>query len=167
MTDRPIHQEITNPISGPFTRPHPAIWRIVFGVSVLYLLSLQFILFQSFSDVKALLRWFDPIRLNKSHLDEKVRGDILTDRVKCGLRVQAQDQTFRIGQQVKVGFSSHHPMYGLISGIRSELLRCLISTRLVAYGHIRMFPFRRLDAQGHVDQTLRYLLVHQRHVGDH
>lgn len=32
--------------NGPFTRPHPAIWRVVFGLSVLYMLLLLFIIFQ-------------------------------------------------------------------------------------------------------------------------
>lgn len=57
--------------NGPFTRPHPAIWRMVFGLSVLYLIFLVFILFQSFSDVKAMLRWIDPENLNKSKLELK------------------------------------------------------------------------------------------------
>ncbi|KRY50325.1 Phosphatidylserine synthase 1, partial [Trichinella britovi] len=57
--------------NGPFTRPHPALWRIVFGLSVFYLMSLQFLLFQNFNDVKAILRWLDPERLNKMKLEEK------------------------------------------------------------------------------------------------
>ena len=32
--------------NGPFTRPHPALWRVVFGCSVVYLMFLVFILFQ-------------------------------------------------------------------------------------------------------------------------
>ncbi|ROT80670.1 hypothetical protein C7M84_000590 [Penaeus vannamei] len=32
--------------NGPFTRPHPAIWRMVFGLSILYMLLLLFIIFQ-------------------------------------------------------------------------------------------------------------------------
>lgn len=27
--------------NGPFTRPHPALWRMVFGLSVLYLVALE------------------------------------------------------------------------------------------------------------------------------
>uniref|UniRef100_A0A5S6QZL9 Phosphatidylserine synthase n=1 Tax=Trichuris muris TaxID=70415 RepID=A0A5S6QZL9_TRIMR len=57
--------------NGPFTRPHPVIWRVVFGLSVFYLLSLQFLLFQSFADVKAILRWWDPVRLSRLQLEEK------------------------------------------------------------------------------------------------
>ncbi|XP_070550344.1 phosphatidylserine synthase 1-like isoform X2 [Ptychodera flava] len=41
--------------NGPFTRPHPAIWRIVFGLSVVYLLALGFILFQNIDDIKAMM----------------------------------------------------------------------------------------------------------------
>jgi phosphatidylserine synthase 1 len=32
--------------NGPFTRPHPAVWRCVFGLSVLYMILLIFMLFQ-------------------------------------------------------------------------------------------------------------------------
>ncbi|XP_077989838.1 phosphatidylserine synthase 1-like [Glandiceps talaboti] len=46
--------------NGPFTRPHPAIWRIVFGLSVIYLLLLGFVLFQSIKDIKALMYSFYP-----------------------------------------------------------------------------------------------------------
>ncbi|KAJ8956872.1 hypothetical protein NQ318_014288 [Aromia moschata] len=44
--------------NGPFTRPHPAIWRMVFGMSVLYLLGCLFILFQNYHTVKNILYWF-------------------------------------------------------------------------------------------------------------
>jgi phosphatidylserine synthase 2 len=31
---------------GPFTRPHPALWRAVLGLTVLYEMFLVFLLFQ-------------------------------------------------------------------------------------------------------------------------
>ncbi|XP_050407373.1 phosphatidylserine synthase 1 [Patella vulgata] len=43
--------------NGPFTRPHPAIWRMVFGVSVLYFMMLLFILFQSRQAVRQMMIW--------------------------------------------------------------------------------------------------------------
>ncbi|XP_012285741.1 phosphatidylserine synthase 1 isoform X2 [Orussus abietinus] len=46
--------------NGPFTRPHPAVWRIVFGCSVLYLMSLLFMLFQNYETVRKILVWIDP-----------------------------------------------------------------------------------------------------------
>ncbi|XP_059412216.1 phosphatidylserine synthase 1 isoform X2 [Carassius carassius] len=46
--------------NGPFTRPHPAIWRMVFGLSVLYFLFLVFLIFLTWDQVKALLYWLDP-----------------------------------------------------------------------------------------------------------
>lgn len=46
--------------NGPFTRPHPAIWRIFFGFSVLYLLFLVFILFLNLSQVRTIMYWVDP-----------------------------------------------------------------------------------------------------------
>ncbi|CAB1333873.1 unnamed protein product [Coregonus sp. 'balchen'] len=45
---------------GPFTRPHPAIWRIVFGLSVLYFLFLVFIIFLNWEQVKNVMYWLDP-----------------------------------------------------------------------------------------------------------
>ena len=32
--------------NGPFIRPHPLLWRMVFGLSVLYLLMVQFLIQQ-------------------------------------------------------------------------------------------------------------------------
>jgi phosphatidylserine synthase 1 len=58
--------------NGPFIRPHPIFWRIVFGVSVLYTLLLQFTVYQSFADVKAVLSWIDPVGLSHEALEEKV-----------------------------------------------------------------------------------------------
>lgn len=46
--------------NGPFIRPHPVIWRMVFGISVLYLMALLFILFQDYSTIKSIMYWFFP-----------------------------------------------------------------------------------------------------------
>ncbi|XP_068737409.1 phosphatidylserine synthase 1-like isoform X2 [Montipora capricornis] len=46
--------------NGPFIRPHPAIWRFIFGASVLYLLFLTFALFQTRDDFRKILFFFDP-----------------------------------------------------------------------------------------------------------
>lgn len=46
--------------NGPFIRPHPVLWRMVFGVSVLYLMMLLFILFQDYSTIKSIMYWFFP-----------------------------------------------------------------------------------------------------------
>lgn len=54
--------------NGPFTRPHPAFWRVVFGTSVLYFLLLAFVLFQRYSDILLMLSWVDPT-LNTSETD--------------------------------------------------------------------------------------------------
>ncbi|CAL8143590.1 unnamed protein product [Orchesella dallaii] len=60
--------------NGPFTRPHPAIWRMVFGLSVLYLLALVFILFQNYDTVKSIFYWIDPELRNFSIDNEKEYG---------------------------------------------------------------------------------------------
>lgn len=46
--------------NGPFTRPHPIVWRLVFGISLLYLLFLEFILFQNYDDVLAIFHYVSP-----------------------------------------------------------------------------------------------------------
>ncbi|TMS18153.1 Phosphatidylserine synthase 1 [Larimichthys crocea] len=46
--------------NGPFTRPHPAIWRMVFGLSVMYFLFLVFLIFLNWDQVKVLMYWLDP-----------------------------------------------------------------------------------------------------------
>ncbi|XP_065347506.1 phosphatidylserine synthase [Cloeon dipterum] len=56
--------------NGPFTRPHPAIWRMVFGASVIYLCTLLFLLFQRYESVMAIFRWLDP-GLKNFHIDQE------------------------------------------------------------------------------------------------
>lgn len=58
--------------NGPFIRPHPVLWRIIFGLSVVYLMILQFTLFQTYEDVKKVLTWLDPKGLGAESLNEKV-----------------------------------------------------------------------------------------------
>ncbi|KAJ4927955.1 hypothetical protein JOQ06_015755 [Pogonophryne albipinna] len=56
--------------NGPFTRPHPAVWRVVFGLSVLYFLFLVFLLFLNWDQVKLLMYWLDPnLRYAKREAD--------------------------------------------------------------------------------------------------
>lgn len=50
--------------NGPFTRPHPAFWRILFGLSVLYLMGLLFLMFQNYKTIMGILYWFDPALRN-------------------------------------------------------------------------------------------------------
>lgn len=46
--------------NGPFTTPHPTVWRAVFGISVLYLITLIFCMFQSYKEVEQMIYWYDP-----------------------------------------------------------------------------------------------------------
>ncbi|XP_037072798.1 phosphatidylserine synthase 1-like [Pollicipes pollicipes] len=45
---------------GPFIRPHPALWRCVFGCSVAYLALLLFVLFQDYATIRAIVIFFFP-----------------------------------------------------------------------------------------------------------
>uniref|UniRef100_A0A8C6MME3 Phosphatidylserine synthase n=1 Tax=Nothobranchius furzeri TaxID=105023 RepID=A0A8C6MME3_NOTFU len=56
--------------NGPFTRPHPALWRMVFGLSVLYFLFLVFLIFLNWDQVKTVMFWLDPdLRYAKQESD--------------------------------------------------------------------------------------------------
>ncbi|XP_032222099.2 phosphatidylserine synthase 2 [Nematostella vectensis] len=50
---------VTQIRDGPFKRPHPAFWRLMLCLSVLYELALIFILFQSVDDARQLLKYID------------------------------------------------------------------------------------------------------------
>nr|SVE75726.1 EOG090X05CZ [Daphnia hispanica] len=84
--------------NGPFTRPHPAVWRMVFGLSVLYLIALQFFLFQNYQTVRSILVWMDP-SLENFHIDmDKEYGvncsDISLERIWSHIDVFAASHFF-------------------------------------------------------------------------
>lgn len=109
--------------NGPFTRPHPAVWRILFGVSVLYLLGLQFLMFQNYKSIMNILYWLDP-SLRNFHID--------MDKVKTHVFA-------KLGQPI----SSEH----LFSGIWCQLFGHYIRTGLVTCGRLCMGPLPRMDVQ--------------------
>ncbi|KAH9038319.1 phosphatidylserine synthase 2 [Lactarius pseudohatsudake] len=45
---------------GPFIRPHPAFWRAVLGLNLLYELALVFLLFQDLNSARAMMTYLDP-----------------------------------------------------------------------------------------------------------
>ncbi|KAJ1345518.1 hypothetical protein KIN20_000072 [Parelaphostrongylus tenuis] len=83
---------------GPFIRPHPVLWRIIFGMSVVYMMILQFTLFQTFTDIKRVLSWLDPEGLSKEKLEEKAYGvncsDITLERIWSHMDVFAVGHFF-------------------------------------------------------------------------
>ena len=44
---------------GPFIRPHPAFWRVVLGVNLLYELALVFLLFQDLKTARHMMTYID------------------------------------------------------------------------------------------------------------
>lgn len=56
--------------NGPFIRPHPAFWRLLFGLSVLYLMFLVFLMFQNHSTIMSIIHWFFP-ELKDFHIDQE------------------------------------------------------------------------------------------------
>ena len=45
---------------GPFIRPHPAFWRIILGINLLYELLLVFLVFQDLSSARGMMTLVDP-----------------------------------------------------------------------------------------------------------
>ncbi|KAH0826147.1 phosphatidyl serine synthase-domain-containing protein [Lanmaoa asiatica] len=45
---------------GPFIRPHPAFWRVVLGINLLYELALVFLLFQDLHSARRMMTFLDP-----------------------------------------------------------------------------------------------------------
>ncbi|KAJ8079905.1 hypothetical protein AAF712_010811 [Marasmius tenuissimus] len=45
---------------GPFIRPHPAFWRMVLGINLLYELALVFLLFQDLGSARTMMTHLDP-----------------------------------------------------------------------------------------------------------
>lgn len=60
--------------NGPFTRPHPSLWRCILGISIMYLLLLQFLVHQDYDTIKAAIVWLDPKMANYTVDSEKEYG---------------------------------------------------------------------------------------------
>jgi len=45
---------------GPFIRPHPAFWRVVLGINLLYELGMVFLLFQDLDTARHMMKYLDP-----------------------------------------------------------------------------------------------------------
>ncbi|KAI0754781.1 phosphatidylserine synthase 2 [Daedaleopsis nitida] len=45
---------------GPFVRPHPAFWRAILGINLLYELALVFLLFQDLDSARSMMKYLDP-----------------------------------------------------------------------------------------------------------
>lgn len=58
---------------GPFIRPHPAFWRIILGLNLLYELALVFLLFQDLQSARTMMTYLDS-NLGKP-LPEKSYGE--------------------------------------------------------------------------------------------
>ncbi|CAH8631191.1 unnamed protein product [Schistosoma haematobium] len=55
--------------NGPFIRPHPALWRMVFGASLLYFLCLVAVVFLRLDEARAILIWVYPELKHMRHSD--------------------------------------------------------------------------------------------------
>ncbi|KAF8739513.1 hypothetical protein AX14_009294 [Amanita brunnescens Koide BX004] len=59
---------------GPFIRPHPAFWRVVLGINLLYELALVFLLFQDIGTARGMMTLIDP-NLGKPLLEKNYTED--------------------------------------------------------------------------------------------
>lgn len=55
--------------NGPFTRPHPALWRVIFGASLLYFLCLVAVVFLRLDEARSILIWVYPELKYMRHSD--------------------------------------------------------------------------------------------------
>lgn len=55
--------------NGPFIRPHPAVWRVVFGASLLYFLSLVLTVFLRLDEARQIIIWLYPELKHMRHSD--------------------------------------------------------------------------------------------------
>ncbi|CAK8675493.1 unnamed protein product [Clavelina lepadiformis] len=44
---------------GPFQKPHPIVWKIVFGASLLYMLFMAYLIFLHIDQIKSIMFWID------------------------------------------------------------------------------------------------------------
>ncbi|XP_076813430.1 phosphatidylserine synthase 1-like [Clavelina lepadiformis] len=55
---------------GPFQRPHPIVWQIVFGASLLYVLFMTYLTFLRIDQIRSILFWIDPnVKYAKREID--------------------------------------------------------------------------------------------------
>ncbi|KAA3675782.1 phosphatidylserine synthase 1 [Paragonimus westermani] len=55
--------------NGPFTRPHPAVWRVVFGASLFYFLCLVLTVFLRLDEARQIIIWVYPNLKYMKHSD--------------------------------------------------------------------------------------------------
>lgn len=119
--------------NGPFTRPHPAVWRIIFGLSVIYLLLLIFLMFQNYRSIMEIIYWFDP-SLRNFHID--------MDKVSKGSMGETIAFAHRRVHLLK--YSPEKYSYN-VSGLRCELLAHNSRKNLVTCGRICICTFPWMD----------------------
>ena len=100
---------------GPFIRPHPAFWRAILGINLLYELALVFLLFQDLSSARTMMTYLDS-NLGKP-LPEKSYGENceLTPQniwVRCALQIFLSGPHFLR----ETGFN-RHLLFGACAGL--------------------------------------------------
>ncbi|KER28315.1 hypothetical protein T265_04844 [Opisthorchis viverrini] len=60
VTNGKLQLRIVFPSGGPFTRPHPAVWRVVFGASLFYFFALVLTVFLRLEEARQIIIWLYP-----------------------------------------------------------------------------------------------------------
>jgi len=145
--------------SGPFIRPHPVVWRLAFGVAVLYEIWLILLLFQTKEHARLSMKFFDQ-----------------SLGVPVSERSYAADCSFNWVSKIK----KQTELIGLeFALVQCAPVRCLLTSPLVFFwpclfffffsencdrrhGHLRGEPLRWLDRQG-THHSVRDATISVRH----
>ncbi|KAJ2859916.1 hypothetical protein GGH94_005828 [Coemansia aciculifera] len=113
---------------GPFIRPHPALWRAVLALNVLYEMFLVFLLFQSKQTGRQMMAFFDPVL--GVELPERSYGDncaLTVENVKGGIDIFVLAHS--LGWFGKALIIRNHTMCWILS-ITFELLEYSLAHQL-------------------------------------
>jgi hypothetical protein len=128
--------------SGPFIRPHPVVWRLAFGVAVLYEIWLILLLFQTKEHARLSMKFFDQ-SLGVPVSERSYAADCSFNWVsKIDRRSSSGSNPLRLRCRALCTACSLSPFY-------LSMLVCFFSENCDRrHGHLRGEPFRWLDRQG-------------------
>lgn len=153
--------------NGPFTRPHPAVWRMVFGLSVLYLIALQVHLLYTIN-----FFWNYCIYFLYSFSCFKIMQQYeafwcgQTPLLKISTLIWTKWEITWI-HDLQHFLMSKCNVFSLFLGIWRQLFRRKFRKGLVSYGCICCFSLFWMDNESFVGSSLRNFVDDQCHVGDY
>ncbi|CAG0881613.1 unnamed protein product [Darwinula stevensoni] len=125
--------------NGPFTRPHPAVWRMVFGISVLYLMALLFLLFQDYQTVKNIVLWFYP-DLADFHIDME-KGHEEHANCRMSMKICVAGWLMALSKFRDENFLAHDSFDHLLLIFQEYGVNCSDVTFEKLWSHMDVFAF--------------------------